>query len=99
MKHTMTRLGLLTWALAGAAQGVWAQANPPPASPTAAAPDPCRQDVSKFEQAIGFVRQTQGTAAAGALKEKLLPAKTEADILFKDGYCGLSKYLRDKKLI
>jgi hypothetical protein len=27
-----------------------------------------------------------------------LPAKTENDILFKDGYCGLAAYLREKKL-
>ena len=60
--------------------------------------DPCRAEVSKFEQAIGFVRQTQGNQAATELKEKLLPAKLESEILFKDGYCGLAKYLRDKKL-
>ena len=60
--------------------------------------DPCRAEVSKFEQAIGFVRQNQGSQAAQELKEKLLPAKLESDILFKDGYCGLARYLRDKKL-
>ena len=51
-----------------------------------------------LEQAIGFVRQTQGAKAAAELKEKLLPAKTENEILFKDGYCGIAKYLKDKKL-
>jgi hypothetical protein len=60
--------------------------------------DPCRVDVAKFERAIGFIRQNQGSQAAADLKERLLPAKLENEILFKDGYCGLSKYLKDKKL-
>ena len=60
--------------------------------------DPCRAEVSKFEQAIAFLRQSQGTQAATELKEKLLPARLEQEILFKDGYCGLAKYLREKKL-
>ncbi len=64
----------------------------------ASAQDPCRAEVSKFEQAIGFIRQTQGNQPAADLKERLLPAKVENDILFKDGYCGLARYLREKKL-
>ena len=62
------------------------------------AQDACRTEVSKFEEAIGFVRRSQGNQAAAELKEKLLPAKVESDILFKDGYCGLARYIRDKKL-
>jgi hypothetical protein len=60
--------------------------------------DPCRTEVSRFEQAIGFVRQNQGNQAASDLKERLLPAKVENEILMKDGYCGLAKYIKDKKL-
>lgn len=60
--------------------------------------DPCRLEVSKFEQAIGFIRQSQGNQAASELKEKLLPAKLENEILFREGYCGLAKYIREKKL-
>jgi hypothetical protein len=62
------------------------------------AQDPCRVEVSKFEQAIGFIRQSQGNQAASELKEKLLPAKLENEILFQGGYCGLAKYIREKKL-
>jgi hypothetical protein len=61
--------------------------------------DPCRTEVSKFERALGFVRENQGNAAAADVKEKLLPAKLENDILSKEGYCGLAKHLRSKKLI
>jgi hypothetical protein len=62
------------------------------------AQDPCRAEVSKFEQAIGFVRQNQGNQAAQELKERLLPAKLENELLFKEGYCGLARHLREKKL-
>jgi hypothetical protein len=58
----------------------------------------CRTKVSKFEETIGFLRQTQGNAAAAEVKEKLLPAKLESEILFKDGYCGLARYLHEQKL-
>jgi hypothetical protein len=63
------------------------------------ATDPCRIEVAKFERAIGLIRQLQGVEAANKIKEKLLPAKLESEILFKDGYCGLAKHLREKKLI
>lgn len=58
----------------------------------------CRAEVLKFEETIGFVRQAQGNAAASAMREKLLPAKIESDILFSEGYCGIARYLREKKL-
>ena len=69
------------------------------ADPSVKPLDPCRADVSKFEQIIGFVRQNQGNKAAAELKEKLLPAKVENDLLLNEGYCGLARYLREKKLI
>ena len=59
----------------------------------------CLNDVSKFEQTIGLLRQAQGNKAASEIKERLLPTQLENEILVKDGYCGLAKYLRDKKLI
>jgi hypothetical protein len=70
-----------------------------PAVKTVVSVDPCRSEVSKFESVIGFVRDSQGNAAAADMKEKLLPAKLESDILTKEGYCGLAKHLRSKKLI
>jgi hypothetical protein len=85
-------------ALAIALPGAVAAAQTAPADLSLNAQDPCRAEVSKFEQAIGFVRQNQGNQAAQDLKERLLPAKLENDILFKDGYCGLARYLREKKL-
>lgn len=77
---------------------VWAQTAPA----LAAAADPaeqCKKDVLQFERAIGTVRQLQGNQAAADLKEKLLPAATERQLLNTEGYCGLSRYLNDKKLL
>ena len=75
-----------------------AQSSKPSLDPNFQVADPCRVSVVKFEETIGFIRNSQGVKAAAELKEKLLPAKLENDILFKDGYCGLASYLREKKL-
>jgi hypothetical protein len=64
----------------------------------AAQANPCKTEVVKFEEAIGLIRQVQGNEAAAKLKEKLLPAKTEAQLLATEGYCGVAKYIRDHKL-
>lgn len=77
---------------------IWAQTAPAPA----AAADPaeqCKKDVLQFERAIGTVRQLQGNQAAADLKEKLLPAAAERQSLNTEGYCDLSRYLNDKKLL
>ncbi|MDB5869213.1 MAG: hypothetical protein JWP96_1545 [Polaromonas sp.] len=58
----------------------------------------CQAEVLKFEQIMGFIRDSQGVQAASLIKEKMLPAKLESEILKKDGYCGLARHLRDKKL-
>lgn len=70
-------------------------AAPAGARPTEA---DCRSEVSRFEQAIGTVRQTSGQEAATKLKERLLPAEMQARLLEKEGYCGVARYLREKKL-
>ena len=83
-----------------------AQAQNRPATPSTAAPataapeskDHCQAEVLKFEHIMSFIRESQGPQAAAKLKEKLLPAKTESEIMSKDGYCGLARHLREKKL-
>ena len=61
-------------------------------------PNACKHKVAEFERAFGLIRQVQGNKAAAELKEKLLPAKVESEILFSQGYCGLARYIREKKL-
>jgi hypothetical protein len=94
--HMHQRIAGLALAMGLAAAGANAQA---PADPGRGARDPCRTEVSRFENAISFVRSNQGNEAAAQLKEKLLPSKVESELLFKEGYCGLARYLKDKKLI
>jgi len=89
----------LTTALCLTMSGLLALGNSDGTGPKMQNQDPCLAEVSKFEQAIGFIRQTTGNKAAAELKEKLLPSKLENEILLKDGYCGLAKYLKDKKLL
>ena len=79
--------------------GAGAQDSPAGFGPKTQTDNPCLNEVSKFEQTIGLLRQTQGNKAAAEIKERLLPAKLENEILFRDGYCGLAKHLREKKLI
>jgi hypothetical protein len=75
-----------------------AQNRGAPSTPAAPSQDQCQAEVLKFEQVMSFIRESQGKQAAAKLKEKLLPAKMESEILTKDGYCGLARHLREKKL-
>ena len=59
----------------------------------------CKQAVTKFEHAMDFMRETQGSTWTAAFREKKLPSAVENSILKKDGYCGLAKYLKDNRLI
>lgn len=88
----MAVCGLLTPMRTSATGAAVATTPAPP--PT----DPCKATVLRFERALATMRETQGDKAGEALKEKLLPAKLQSEILFKDGYCGLAKYIQEKKL-
>ncbi len=68
------------------------------AGAAAQASDPCRATVLRFERALSIMRDTQGNKAGEALREKLLPAKLQSEILHKEGYCGLARHIQEKKL-
>jgi len=87
----------MAWLLA--CTQAWPQAAPNTGTPAAPSIDQCKKDVFEFERAIGTVRQLQGNQAAADLKEKLLPAATERQLLTTEGYCGLAKHLHEKKLL
>ena len=90
----------LLWPLGGLAAGANAASANAPAAPAEFTPLPnaCKSEVAKFEETIGFLRQHQGVEAAALIKEKLIPAKVEAELLATQGYCGLANYIREKKL-
>lgn len=94
-KTHLLRAALAGFAVGGAATA-FAQA---PAAPASAfnAEDPCRAEVSKFEQAIAYVRKARGAQAASDMKEKWLPAKVESELLLSQGYCGIARHLRTQK--
>jgi hypothetical protein len=75
--------------------------TPPPAGvdPKVQADAACTKSLSKFDQTIALIHQTQGAKAAATLREKMLPAKLESDIRLKEGPCGLAKHMRQKKLL
>lgn len=75
-----------------------AQNNASAPSPTSVSMA-CQNDVSKFEQLVGVVRQTHGDKAAHDLREKLLPSKEADEALNQSGQCGLARLLRTKKLV
>ena len=73
--------------------------NHAPALITTSVSVACQNDVSKFEQVVGVVRQTHGDKAANDLREKLLPSKEADEALNQSGQCGLARLLRAKKLV
>ena len=79
---------------------VWAQTQATQAfGLTMSAQNPCRDAVSKFEQNIALVRHINGEKKATEFKARYLPPGVESNLLATEGYCGLAKYLRDRKLI
>ena len=40
-----------------------------------------------------------GCQKAAEIKESLLPNKLESELFAKDGYCGVARYLKAKKLL
>lgn len=75
---------------------IWAAPEAP--ASTVASQDACSAQMGKFTQALDFVRESQGAAAAARLKEQLLPGKMEAELLNRGGTCAVVGYLRSKRL-
>ena len=89
---------VLTLAVCSLVAPTYANAAGTPAADSSPATDPCKSVVLRFERAVALMRETQGNKVGDELREKLLPAKVQSDILFKEGYCGLARYIQEKKL-
>ncbi|NDY90025.1 hypothetical protein [Ideonella livida] len=85
----------------GLVVGLWLCTWTGAAAQAVAAPraEACNAEMGKFVQALDFVRDAQGPQAATQLREKLLPAKLEAELMGQDGTCAVVKYLRGKRLL
>ena len=81
------------------AASVCAQGNSPALPAPVPAVDACKRDVLKYQAHIEFVRKTLGEQEADALAARFM-AKAEWDaLLLSEGYCGLSRRLRARKLV
>ncbi len=82
---------------------LWASLLAVPGLAQGASPDTqesqCRETVAKFEESMSFVRKSVGYEKAAEIKESLLPNKVESEIFAKEGYCGVARYLKAKKLL
>ena len=100
MKKSLLKMSLFTSPAVGL---LWASLLAAPAFAQAASPDTqeaqCRETVAKFEESMSFVRKSVGYEKAADIKESLLPNKLESEIFAKEGYCGVARYLRTKKLL
>lgn len=100
MTKPVTKLSAFTYSVAGL---LWAGLLTGPAwgqtATSEAQEAQCRETVAKFEESMSFVRKSVGYEKAAEIKESLLPNKLESEIFAKDGYCGVAKYLKTKKLL
>ena len=100
MAHSLKKLSAFTHPAMGLlcagllAAPVFAQSANPDAQDAQ-----CRETVAKFEESMSFVRKSVGYEKAAEIKESLLPNKLESEIFAKEGYCGVAKYLKSKKLL
>ncbi len=87
------------WAWALACTQVAAQGNAPSMAPPVLVNDPCKRDVLVYQSNIELVRKTLGDKAAAEQDARFM-SKAEWDAtLLKEGYCGLSRRLRERKLV
>lgn len=99
LQFTALRSALLGLLLSLLAIGANAQGHRAELIPKTPAEEACLKSLSKFELSFSLVRQAQGGKAATDLRERLLPAKLENEIMLREGPCGVTKYLHKKKLI
>ena len=92
-------IAAIVLAFALCSTSAWAQKKTPsPEVSTTTGTDPCKAEVLKFEETMAFIRQSQGNQAAEDLKKRLIPPEVEAKLLATEGYCGLARHIREKKL-
>ena len=61
--------------------------------------DPCKKDVLKFQEDLRALEAAMGEVAAREFQNKFMAREAWDAVLLNEGYCGLSKRLREKKLV
>lgn len=77
----------------------WAQGNSEAMPAPKFVVDPCKKDVLKFQEDLRALKTAMGDEAAKEFQNKFMPREAWDAILLNEGYCGLSKRLREKKLV
>ena len=96
--HLPVRFIGVTVIVFGFSTGVWSQGNSNAMAAPVLALDPCKRDVLRYQANMEFVRKTLGEKAATELDARFLPKDEWDALLMKDGYCGISDRLREKRL-
>ena len=78
--------------------GALAQGNSDALGSPVLVKDPCKRDVLQYQANIELVRKTLGDQNATELEAKFMSKSEWNALLLQDGYCGIAKRLREKKL-
>ena len=79
--------------------GAFAQSNTASAPARGTVVDPCKKDVLHFQEDLRTIRETLGEVAAKKVQEDFLPQAEWNALLLTEGYCGIAKRLREKRLV
>ena len=97
MRKIGKRLGVILL-VQGLCLGALAQGNSDALGVPELAADPCKREVLQYQSNMALVRQTLGDQAAAELEAKFMSKSEWNALLLQDGYCGIAKRLREKKL-
>lgn len=76
-----------------------AQGNSPALPTPKFVVDPCKKDVLKFQEDLRALKVAMGDKAALDFQNKFMSREAWDAVLLNEGYCGLSKRLRERKLV
>lgn len=93
------RDGVFCAGLLLATAAVCAQGNSAALPSPAVVADACKRDVLKYQAQIEFVRKSLGDKEAEALAARFMVKEEWDAVLLAEGYCGLAKRLRARKLV
>jgi hypothetical protein len=97
MKKIGKRLAVILL-VQGVCLGALAQGNSDALGSPVLVKDPCKRDVLLYQANIELVRKTLGESQAKELESKFMSKPDWNALLLQEGYCGIARRLRDKKL-